>query len=141
MTLFEKVGARIQHFAMNSAKFLQFLAGLLGLLAVAAGAFGAHALKKQLSPADLEIWKTGAQYHLIHAVLLAWVAYRARNGEALLLRVSAWCLVAGILIFAGTLYGLVLTQARWLGAITPLGGLSLMAGWLFLAIAGLGKEK
>jgi uncharacterized membrane protein YgdD (TMEM256/DUF423 family) len=135
---------------MQQTRILQILAGFLGMAAVACGAFGAHGLKESVSPEDLEIWKTGAHYHLVHAVLLAWLAHRAAGANARahtsetggpaeprprLLAASAWCFVAGILVFAGSLYLLVLTQQRWLGAITPLGGLSLIAGWLLLAFS------
>lgn len=124
---------------MKQAYILQILAGLLGLAAVGCGAFGAHGLKEMVTPGDLHNWNTGAHYHLIHAVLLAWLAHRAagarEESRPRLLLAAAWLLVAGIVIFSGSLYVLVLSQMRWLGAITPLGGLSLMGGWLLLALS------
>lgn len=135
---------------MSPSSILSKLAAILGLTAVAAGAFGAHALKDKippLLPGDLEIWKTAALYHLVHALLLAWLSHRiaqlppeSRPGA---LVPSAWAFVAGILIFSGSLYALVLLQIRWLGAITPIGGLCLMAGWLLLAFApkSIAKES
>ncbi|RYD99064.1 MAG: DUF423 domain-containing protein [Sphingomonadales bacterium] len=98
------------------------LAALSGALAVAAGAFGAHGAEGQAA----EWLRTGGQYQMIHAVA-ALVAIRM--GE----RVSPWLLVAGGAVFAGTLYLMVLGAPRWLGMITPIGGVALIAGWLCLA--------
>ena len=98
----------------------------LGFLGVLAGAFGAHALQGRLAPDLLAVWETAARYHLIHALALVfagWIGARA----------AGWLFVCGIVIFSGSLYGLALTGTRWLGAITPLGGLCLLAGWLALA--------
>jgi uncharacterized membrane protein YgdD (TMEM256/DUF423 family) len=100
-------------------------------LAVALGAFGAHALKTTLqSSGMLDVWSKAVLYHLVHAVaLLALAFYGAGNRAAYLL------LAAGILFFSGSLYAMALTNARWLGAITPLGGLCFLAGWAWLVIA------
>jgi len=98
----------------------------LGFLGVAAGAFGAHALQGRLAPDLLSVWETAARYQLIHAIVLVfagWIGARA----------AGWLFLAGIVIFSGSLYALALTGTRWLGAITPLGGLCLLAGWLALA--------
>jgi uncharacterized membrane protein YgdD (TMEM256/DUF423 family) len=100
-------------------------------IAVAAGAFGAHALRARLSPADLATFETGARYQMYHALALlavAWVAIRAPSGPA---QLAGWCFVAG------SLYLLTLTDTRWLGAITPLGGVAFLVGWVALAVAGL----
>jgi len=111
------------------------LAGILGALGVGAGAFAAHGLKATLDPDMLAIWETGARYQLIHAVALLGVAsLGARAGGAGRLAGFAFC--AGILIFSGSLYVLAVTGLRWLGAITPLGGLLLILGWLLLAWEG-----
>ena len=108
---------------------------LLGSTAVALGAFGAHGLKARV-PADLlAVFDTAARYHLVHAlaiVALAWVADRFPGACA---TAAGWLFLAGILLFSGSLYLMVLTGARALGAITPLGGLSLIAGWVALALA------
>ena len=106
------------------------LAALLVLLSIALGAMGAHLLKAQLeaTPTGLEVWKTAAQYHGLHAVALYFLA--GRN------RVAWWCLLGGVVIFSGTLYVLALTGVKWLGAITPIGGVLMMVGWLWLAIKG-----
>lgn len=99
------------------------LAALSGALAVAAGAFGAHGAEGQA----VEWLKTGGQYQLIHAVA-ALVAVRMEQ------RVSAWLFVGGAAVFAGTLYLMALGMPRWLGAVTPIGGVALIAGWVCLAI-------
>jgi uncharacterized membrane protein YgdD (TMEM256/DUF423 family) len=100
-------------------------------VAVALGAFGAHALKATLqSSGMLDAWNKAVLYHLVHAVaLVALALYGAGNRGAYLL------LAAGILFFSGSLYTMALTNVRWLGAITPLGGLCFLAGWAWLVIA------
>jgi len=129
------------------------LAGALGFLGVALGAFGAHGLRERLAPGMLDVYKTGVLYHLLHAaalLALALGAERSPSGtsapsrpaptplasRALVARPRAvaalW--VAGVVIFSGSLYALALTGVTWLGAITPVGGLLLMAGWVTLAI-------
>ncbi len=106
------------------------ISAIFGFAAVALGAFGAHSLKDLLARNDTAaIWQTGALYHLVHAVVLLLVSTR----EPLAHR-AWWLFSAGILIFSGSLYLLALTNLRWLGAITPLGGLCLLAGWLALAL-------
>jgi uncharacterized membrane protein YgdD (TMEM256/DUF423 family) len=102
------------------------LGAVLGFLGVLAGAFGAHALEGRLTPEMHAIWETGARYQLVHAVVLlftGWIGARA----------AGWLVLAGIVIFSGSLYALALTGVRGLGAVTPLGGLCLLAGWLALA--------
>jgi len=108
-------------------------AAILGFLSVGAGAFGAHALSERLSSADLSIFETAVRYQLVHALALGLVAALddGRPAPGLVRAGAAFGL--GTLVFSGSLYVLVLTQVRWLGAITPVGGLALLAGWLFLA--------
>ena len=107
------------------------IGGVLGALAVMLGAFGAHGLESRVSdPAQLEWWHTAARYHLLHAVALLGVA--AHPGRP---KLAGWLFVAGIGVFSGTLYVMGLTGIRWLGAITPIGGLFLIAGWIALALA------
>lgn len=106
-------------------------AGVLGALAVAAGAFGAHGLRDILEPHRLETWETAARYELIHAVALLTLAALWEHVGRAGLASSLW--VGGTLIFAGTLYALCLTGVGILGAITPLGGLALIAGWVVVA--------
>lgn len=107
----------------------------LGLCAVALGAFGAHGLRTRVGAEGLEIWRTAALYHLVHAVALTAVALAADRVRAAL----AVCVLfaAGVLIFSGTLYVLVLTGERWLGMVTPVGGVAFIAGWATLLVAGL----
>lgn len=107
------------------------VAGVSGALAVALGAFGAHGLKNLVDdPHLLEVWDTGARYHLVHAVALLGVAAHPRRP-----RFAGGAFVVGTLLFSGSLYLMTLTGARWLGAITPLGGVSFIAGWVALAFA------
>ena len=111
------------------------IGALLGFVGVAAGAFGAHALRARLTPGDLAIFETAARYQLIHAVALLGVAWATSRWPGAAASAAGWLFVAGTLVFSGSLYLLVLTGARWMGAITPLGGLALLAGWLALAWA------
>lgn len=114
---------------------------VLGLLGVVAGAFGAHALREAVSERDLEIWQTAAHYQQLHAAVLLGVAALGRDGFTKSLRVAAVAFVVGILIFAGTLDAIVLGGPRVLGAVTPIGGLCLMAGWAALVVHGLGLGR
>jgi len=121
--------------ASGAVRIFAVAATLFAFLGVALGAFGAHALRERLSPGDLEIFETGVRYQMYHALALfaaAWVASRWPGPGAV---AAGWLFVAGMLVFSGSLYLLVLTGARWLGAITPLGGTALLAGWLSLAWA------
>jgi len=109
-----------------------------GFLAVAAGAFGAHGLKNRLPPDLLAIFETGARYHLIHALALLAAAWMIGRGAAPA-RIASWLLLAGIVLFSGSLYALALSGVRSLGAVTPLGGLCFLAGWALLAWAALAR--
>jgi uncharacterized membrane protein YgdD (TMEM256/DUF423 family) len=109
--------------------------GSLGLLGVAAGAFGAHALEGTVTPERLAVFDTAARYHLVHALAIVFAGAMAMWLP--LARVAGWLFTLGIVVFAGSLYLLVLLDAGWLGAITPIGGLAFMAGWGVLAWAGL----
>ena len=107
------------------------LGAVLCFFAVALGAFGAHALKARLQLHDLTgVWEKAVLYHFLHAVALLALAIVPN-----LNRFAPMLLLAGIAIFSGSLYLLALTNLRWLGAITPLGGMCFLAGWLWLAIA------
>lgn len=109
------------------------LGGISGFLGVAAGAFGSHALKQRLEPELLAIFEVGARYHIYHTLALLATAWACTRWPGPWTSAAGWCFVGGILIFSGSLYLLSLTGARGLGAITPLGGLAFMAGWLCLA--------
>jgi uncharacterized membrane protein YgdD (TMEM256/DUF423 family) len=111
------------------------LGAVIAGLSVTFGAFGAHGLRNSLSPEDLDIFETGARYQMYHALALLAVAWAYARWEAPLIPVAGWLFVAGIVIFSGSLYALVLTGQRWLGAVTPIGGLALLAGWVLLAWA------
>lgn len=108
------------------------LGAVSALLAVAAGAFGAHALRTRLTPDLVAVFETGARYQMYHALALLVIARAEPVG---LVRVAAWLFVAGTVLFSGSLYLLAVTGARGLGAVTPLGGLAFIAGWLALALA------
>jgi uncharacterized membrane protein YgdD (TMEM256/DUF423 family) len=106
-----------------------------GLLAVALGAFGAHALKAKLAPDLLAVWHTAVQYQFYHVLaLLAVALLMQHDAGSVALKVAGVAFIAGIVIFSGSLYVLCLSGIRWLGAITPLGGTALLAGWLALLV-------
>jgi len=106
-----------------------------GFIAVAAGAFGAHALQARLSPDLLAVFETGARYQMFHALALLAVAWAASHWPGRLAAASGGCFVAGTVLFSGSLYLLALTGVRGFGAITPVGGVLFLAGWLLLGAA------
>lgn len=103
------------------------VAALFGLLGVALGAFGAHALKDRMSADGHEWWKTATLYHLVHAA--AMLATGRADGRA---SSSTWLFAAGVALFSGSLYAMALTDVRWLGAVTPVGGVALLVGWALM---------
>ena len=113
------------------------LGALNAFVAVAAGAFGAHGLKKRLTEEMLGIFEVGVRYHFYHALGLfaaAWLVSRG-GGSSGPATVGGWLMLAGIIVFSGSLYVLGLTGTRWLGAITPIGGLCFLAAWVCLGVA------
>ncbi|HKL17929.1 MAG TPA: DUF423 domain-containing protein [Halalkalibaculum sp.] len=119
-------------------KIFTSLGSINALIAVMLGAFGAHALKNRLSADMLEIFQTGVQYHFYHALGLLAVGIIAYHlPESGLLRWSGWLMLAGIIIFSGSLYILSTSGITWLGAITPIGGTAFIIAWLLLTIAVL----
>lgn len=106
-------------------------------LGVAAGAFGAHALRARVEPRLLEVFETGARYQMYHALALVAVGLVATRWQGSLLSASGWFFVAGTVLFSGSLYAMTFTGIRALGAITPLGGVCFIAGWICLAMAVL----
>jgi uncharacterized membrane protein YgdD (TMEM256/DUF423 family) len=120
----------------NMARGFLVTGSLFGLTGVAAGAFGAHALRGVLEPRMLEVFQVAVRYQMLHALALlaaAWVAQRAPGAWAVR---AGTCLAAGIALFSGSLYVVTLGGPTWAGAVTPLGGITLMAGWACLALAG-----
>jgi uncharacterized membrane protein YgdD (TMEM256/DUF423 family) len=103
-------------------------------LGVILGAFGAHGLKNKLTPDLLAVYHTGVEYHLYHALGLILVGVLINQFPQVSgLQLGGWLLLAGILIFSGSLYVLAISGVRWLGAITPIGGLTFIAGWVWIA--------
>ncbi|MFK4343877.1 MULTISPECIES: DUF423 domain-containing protein [unclassified Paenibacillus] len=115
---------------------------IMMLLAVAIGAFGAHIVKTRIDADALAVYETGVKYHMIHAVGLLIIALAAGQwGASTRLKWAARLLFTGIILFSGSLYVLSLTGIRVLGAITPLGGVCFIAGWLLLALAAWSLKK
>jgi len=106
------------------------------LLAVAAGAFGAHALRDRLPESMLAIFETGVRYQMYHAFGLLGVAWLLARSPSQAAAAAGWCFVFGIVVFSGSLYVLTLTGVRTWGAVTPFGGVAMIAGWALLAYAG-----
>ena len=109
---------------------------LWGLVGVGFGAFGAHGLRTVAGAEGLAWWETAARYHLFHALALIAVGLLQQHrpgGDS-----AGWCLLLGSAVFSGTLYAMALGAPRWLGAVTPVGGLAMMAGWLLLALHARG---
>jgi uncharacterized membrane protein YgdD (TMEM256/DUF423 family) len=110
-------------------------AAVSGFIAVALGAFAAHGLKARLAPEVLATFEVGVRYQMYHALALLAVAWACTRWPGTLANGAGWLFVAGTLVFSGSLYLLALTGEKWLGAITPLGGLAFLAGWICLAAA------
>ena len=106
------------------------VAAVNGALAVAAGAFGAHGLQDQLTPRMLDVFETGARYQMYHALAMGLAAMAGARSAAILF-------LCGIALFSGSLYLLALSGTGWLGAVTPLGGVFFLAGWICLAVSAL----
>lgn len=118
-------------------RFYIIIAAISGFLAVVVGAFAAHGLKKLLTPDMIEVIKTGVHYQMYHAIALLVVALLLIHKPASAgLKASGWAFILGSLMFSGSLYALAMGAPRWLGPITPLGGLCFLVGWMLLAIAG-----
>jgi len=120
-----------------SARPALVAASMLMAVAVALEAFGAHALKARVPPEMLAVWQTGVTYHAWHAIALFMLGLLMLHApDSAACRIAAWLFVAGIALFAGSLYLLALGAPRWVGAITPLGGVSFIAGWIAV-VAGV----
>jgi uncharacterized membrane protein YgdD (TMEM256/DUF423 family) len=114
-----------------------FLGALLGAVSVIAGAFGAHALAARLEPRELALWETAARYLMYGAFALILLGLFGRQGNVKGVAGAGWCLLAGSLLFSGTVFALALGSPRWLGAVTPIGGTLLIIGFLIFAWAAL----
>ena len=120
------------------ARLFVALGSINAALAVVFGAFGAHALRARISPEMLSVYHTASQYHFYHALgllLVGVLASQFQNDRAL--QLSGFLMLAGIVLFSGSLYLLAVTGVTWLGAITPLGGVAFIAAWVVLAVAAL----
>lgn len=114
------------------------LAGAIaGFIGVAFGAFGAHGLRGRLSPDMLAVFETGVRYQMYHALALLLTAAVAGRVDGRAILAAGWLFVAGIVLFSGSLYLLAVTGVTTLGAITPIGGVAFLAGWICLAVAAL----
>lgn len=118
---------------MTSSRIFLLIGAICGFLTVALGAFGAHGLKQILSPGMLQTFNTGVEYQGLHALALLATGLILQQQDVRALRVAGWSFATGILIFSGSLYLLALTDARWLGAVTPIGGTLFLLGWGALA--------
>lgn len=110
-------------------------------LAVASGAFGAHAMASRLDERMLDIWETAARYQMYHGLALfvaAWLAGQTAHSSA---SVAGWSFIVGTLVFSGSLYTLALTGTRWLGAVTPMGGVAFLVGWIACIVAALNIDS
>ena len=118
-------------------RFFGSIAAVMGALGVAAGAFGAHFLKARVEPRLVEVWHTAASYHLWHAIALLFVALMMGRTEtpSTAYQVAGWGFLVGTLVFSGSLYVLVASGRTWLGAVTPIGGMTLIVAWFALARA------
>ena len=111
------------------------IGSVMGFISVAGGAFGAHALKARISADMITVFTTGTRYLMLHAVALLAVGLLADRLASTSLTVAGWALSLGTLLFTGSLWLLAGTGIRWLGAVTPIGGLTLLVGWVALAVA------
>jgi uncharacterized membrane protein YgdD (TMEM256/DUF423 family) len=124
---------------MTMDRMFAAIGAVSGFLAVAAGAFGAHALRARLTPDLLAVFETGARYQMYHALALLAVALLVGRWQAPQAVWAGWLFIAGTLVFSGSLYVLALTGSRWWGAVTPVGGVAFLAGWLLLAWAAVAR--
>ena len=104
---------------------------------VVLGAFGAHALRSRVSAEMLAVWETASRYHLVHALALLATAWASERWPGALTSAAGWLFVAGILVFSGSLYLLASTGVRAIGAVTPLGGVCFITGWVCLGVAAM----
>ncbi len=118
---------------MNPERIFAGAGAISGFMSVAAGAFGAHALRQRLTPDLLATFETGVRYQVYHALALFAVAWAVGRWSTPQIVWAGWLFIAGTVVFSGSLYALSLSGSRWLGAVTPIGGVCFLAGWLALA--------
>jgi uncharacterized membrane protein YgdD (TMEM256/DUF423 family) len=118
---------------MTRERLFAVIGSISALISVAAGAFGSHALRQRLAADLLAVFETGARYQMYHALALLAVAWAVGRWPAPQLSWAGWLFTAGTVVFCGSLYALSLTGTRWLGAITPIGGICFLAGWACFA--------
>lgn len=123
-----------------NARLLMSIAATYGLVAVLLGAFAAHGLKEVLSASSLASWQTGVTYQMTHALVLLVIGLWLRQGGSNLVKVAGVLFAIGVLVFSGSIYALVLLQVSWLGPVTPIGGLCLIAGWGCMLVAAVQSE-
>jgi len=116
------------------------MGAIFALVGVAAGAFGAHGLQGRIPAERLLTFETGARYQMYHAFAIMLVALAGARWQGTLIHSAAWLFAAGIVVFSGSLYALAFGAPRWFGAITPLGGLAFLCGWLVAALAVLRSQ-
>lgn len=127
---------------MQTSKIYIITAAVLGALAVGFGAFGAHGLREILSPRMLEVYQTAVKYQMFHVSALLGVGILLKSSENnTWLRLAGFFFIVGTTVFSGSLYTLSITGVRWLGAITPVGGVFFIIGWLLLGWSLLAKNK
>jgi uncharacterized membrane protein YgdD (TMEM256/DUF423 family) len=120
------------------SKFFLVFSSVLGFVSVALGAFGAHALKEKFSEYQMGIFHTAVQYQFFHALALGLVgAILLKSPELNLLKNAGYAFLFGVVVFSGSLYLLAFTQVKWLGAITPIGGVSFLIGWALMGLAAM----
>ena len=117
-------------------KTFMFVGAVMGFVGVALGAFGAHGLRGRLSPDMLAVFETGVRYHMYHALALLATAALVPRLDGRAVTIAGWSFTTGIVLFSGSLYALALSGVTVLGAITPLGGVAFLVGWISLAVAG-----
>ena len=120
---------------MTADRLFFLLGAISAFIAVGAGAFGAHGLRGRLEPASLAVFETASRYQMYHALALLAVAWAVTRWSGPWALRAGWLFVIGTVIFSGSLYALSLSGIRWLGAITPLGGVALLTGWICIALA------
>ncbi|HSS49501.1 MAG TPA: DUF423 domain-containing protein [Thermoanaerobaculia bacterium] len=118
-----------------------FIGALCAALSVIAGAFGAHALAARFAPHELELWQTAARYLMYGGLSLVLVGLFARQGAVRGVNGAGWCLFLGSVVFSGTVFSLAAGGPRWLGAVTPVGGTLMIAGFLIFAWAAVALQK